>query len=252
MMADAFPTAPTFPPLTNLFHQLDVRLPRGDYRIPSLITSLNGTLLAFVAGRMHRTDATPNIQYLRRSTDDGKTWLPAQAVLNDPTNHTEYGGAPVVDPSTGMIHLVFSAKVFGGKPCSACFLRITSSADDGQSWSVPRPLSVRGPENATWGGALASGVALTRGPHKGRLLVALRHDCGCGTLRASFVVYSDDHGATWTGGEEMTLLPKYGGGWTECQVAELQNGSVLSASCAPPLEHTRCRARRERPRPFFA
>ena len=28
-------------------------------------------------------------------------------------------------------------------------------------------------------------------------------------------------------GEEMLLLPKFGGGWTECQVAELTNGSVL-------------------------
>ena len=31
-------------------------------------------LLAFVMGRMHRTDATPNIVYLRRSHDDGATW----------------------------------------------------------------------------------------------------------------------------------------------------------------------------------
>ena len=78
---------------------------------------------------------------------------------------------------------------------------------------MPRPLDVRGPANATWGGALASGIALTRGPHAGRLLVALRHDCGCGTLRASFVVYSDDRGQTWKGGDELVLLPKYGGGW---------------------------------------
>ena len=60
--------------------------------------------------------------------------------------------------------------------------------------------------------------------------MAQRSDCGCGRLRTSFVVYSDDHGATWAGGDEMVLLPQYGGGWTECQVAELQNGSVLMTS----------------------
>ena len=95
------PPPPTYPNLTDLFHQLDPRLPRGDYRIPSLVTSLNGTLLAFIAGRFHRTDITPNNIYLRRSMDAGKTWLPAQTVLTDPHNGTEYSGAPVVDPATG-------------------------------------------------------------------------------------------------------------------------------------------------------
>lgn len=219
----------SYPNLTDIFHQLDPRLPRGDYRIPSLTTTLKGTLLAFVAGRFHRTDITPNILYLRRSVDNGKTWTPAQALLQDPTNGTEYGGAPIVDLQTGRVNFVFSANVFH-KKCSGCNLHMTSSNDDGITWSVPKPITVNGPANATWGGALASGVALTRGPHAGRLMVALRHDCGCGTLRTSFVVYSDDHGATWTGGAEMVLLPKFGGGWTECQVAELRNGSVLMTS----------------------
>ena len=54
--------------------------------------------------------------------------------------------------------------------------------------------------------------------------------CGCGDKSASFVVYSDDHGVTWSGGALMQLLPQYGGGWTEDQVAELRNGSVLMTS----------------------
>ena len=40
----------------------------------------------------------------------------------------------------------------------------------------------------------------------------------------SGVLYSDDGGGSWAMGE---LLPK---GWTECQVAELRNGSVLLTS----------------------
>ena len=63
------------------------------------------------------------------------------------------------------------------------------SVDDGRTWSVPKPLSVHGEANTTWGSLLASGIALTRGPHAGRLAVALRHDCvGCSDLRTSFVV----------------------------------------------------------------
>ena len=219
-------------PLTELYHQLDARLPTGQYRIPSLVTTPRGTLLAFIDGRLRRHDITPTIIYLRRSTDDGRTWSAPTPVLQDPTNHTEFSGEPVVDPLTGVVHFVYNAASFvrHAPPCSACTHFVTRSGDDGLTWTPSEPLNVTGPPNRTWGGGLASGVALTRGPHAGRLLLALRHDCGCGTLRASFVIFSDDHGATWAGGDEMILIPQYGGGWTECQVAELHNGSVLMTS----------------------
>lgn len=216
--------------MVDLFTQHDGRLPHGDYRIPSLVATPNGTLLAFVMGRMHTTDNTPNIVYLRRSHDDGNTWQEAVPILSDPTNSTMYGGAPVVDPHTGTVHFLHNQYIYGSSNCSACTLWRTSSSDCGATWSSPQLLDVRGPANTTWGGALASGIALTRGPHAGRLMVALRHDCGCGTLRASFVVFSDDSGASWQGGAELELLPQYGGGWTECQVAELRSGSVLLTS----------------------
>ena len=57
----------TWPYVQDLFHELDSRLPHGDYRIPSLVATTNGTLLAFVNGRFHRTDQTPDILYMRRS-----------------------------------------------------------------------------------------------------------------------------------------------------------------------------------------
>ena len=221
--------AATAPALTDLFHQLDARLPHGDYRIPSLVTTNNGTLLAFVAGRMHRTDYTPNLIYLRRSVDYGASWSPAVAILFDPANRTEFGGQPIVDESTGAIHYLYNAANSHIK-CSACKLNIITSKDDGQTWSAPRLANTTGPANATWGGGLASGITLRSGPYAGRLIAALRHDCGCGDLRTSFLVFSDDHGETWTGGQQMVLLPQFGGGWTECQAAELQNGSVLMTS----------------------
>merc|ERR1712232_699219 len=65
------------------------------------------------------------------------------------------------------------------------------------------------------------------GPHKGRLAMARRYDCCKSVADAfsrSFVLYSDDIGKTWSAGE---LLPI---GWTECQVAELKNGSLVLTS----------------------
>ena len=130
-----------------------------------------------------------------------------------------------------------------------------NSTDHGLTWSTQEVITLADPAanqtepwgggNRTFGGGLASGIALQGGPHKGRLLAALRHDCGCNDEPASFAVFSDDHGATWSGG---ALLPEPGehfpgmppgkpnqtngalGGWTECQVAELKNGSVLLTS----------------------
>jgi sialidase-1 len=230
------------------------------------VTTGKDTLLAFVLGAIHRHDGSPTIIFLRRSVDNGTTWSTATPVLLDPSNKTHYTGAAVVDPATNAVHYLYQEDVYqsdpaggGGaadapfhinhrpagappppppppsaRPCGGCVQRITSSYDDGLSWTTPNVAVVdpSQPPNATWGKALASGIALTRGPHAGRLLVAVRHDCGCGAIKGegSLVIYSDDHGATWAGGAPMILLPQFGGGWTECQVAELRNGSVLLSS----------------------
>ena len=218
--------------LTDLFTELDARLPTGYYRGPSLVTTPNGTLLAFVLGALHQHDGSPTIVYVRRSLDSGSTWSAAAPVLLDPSNRTHFTGAAVVDAATHTVHYLFQADVAGEKNCTTgCVQRIVSSRDDGLSWSQPAlaKLAPEQPANATWGKALGSGIALTRGPHVGRLLVAVRHDCGCPDLKASLVVFSDNNGATWQGGAQMMLLPQFGGGWTECEVAELHNGKVPSS-----------------------
>ena len=53
------------------------------------------------------------------------------------------------------------------------------SSDHGATWTAPQraKLASGTPEEASYGSSLASGIALRRGPHAGRLLVALRHDC---------------------------------------------------------------------------
>ena len=52
------------------------------YRIPSLITAPNGTLIAFVEGRMSQNDDYGNINVLyKTSSDDGKTWSALKQVV---------------------------------------------------------------------------------------------------------------------------------------------------------------------------
>ena len=68
------------------------------------------------------------------------------------------------------------------------------------------------------------GNELMRGPHRGRLVFARRFDSGCAKTSdyvRSYALFSDDHGKSWTVGQ---LLPA---GWSEDQVAEMKNGSIL-------------------------
>lgn len=60
----------------------------------------------------------------------------------------------------------------GESECPGCLQRIISSHDDGLTWSKPAlaTLVPKQQPNATYGKALASGIALTRGQHAGRLL----------------------------------------------------------------------------------
>lgn len=190
------------------------------YRIPSLIVSRKGTLLAFCEGRKTgRGDHGDIDLLLRRSLDGGKTWLPVQLV------HEE-GGAepvtignpcPVVDRETGTIWLPFCRNnddVF-----------VTSSDDDGQSWATPRKITaeVKGPDWVWYATGPGVGIQLARGDRRGRLVIPCDHSRMIDGKRVMFahVFFSDDHGRTWKVGGTTDRHTD------ECQVAELPSGELL-------------------------
>src|SRR3954451_7935176 len=73
------------------------------YRIPALISSAKGTLLAFCEGRRNSASDSGDIDVLlRRSFDGGKTWAPVQTVA-DAGGDTIGNPAPVVDRKSGSI-----------------------------------------------------------------------------------------------------------------------------------------------------
>jgi len=106
---------------------------------------------------------------------------------------------------------------------------VVRSIDDGTTWGSHELMNVSnsvGPHYA--GGGLNHGIQIQSGPHAGRLALARRFDCpaamgdhGDQTYFHDTVLYSDDDGVSWAVGE---LLPQ---GWTETQVAEMKNGSLL-------------------------
>jgi len=103
---------------------------------------------------------------------------------------------------------------------------ITSSTDDGKTWSAPRNLSdTTTKPDWTWvATGPGIGIQLTRGAHKGRLVIPCDHKRnlpGGAQEMNSHMMFSDDGGATW-----RISAPIQTGG-NECQVIERDDGSLL-------------------------
>lgn len=185
------------------------------YRIPAMVVTRKGTILAFCEGRKSSLSDSGNIDLvLRRSTDGGKTWSPMHVIVDDGGN-TAGNPCPVVDGATGTIWLPFCRN---NKE-----VLITSSKDDGVTWSEPVNITrdVSKP-NWTW---YATGPGHGIQLRGGRLLIPCDHKLDNATkqdvhLYHSHVIYSDDHGATWKIGG---ILPEK---TNECQVVEATDGSV--------------------------
>jgi len=190
------------------------------YRIPAIVESTNGTLLAFCEGRKTSSSDAGDIDLvLKRSTDAGGTWDAMRLVQEEGgTAAITIGNpAPVVDRDTGRIWLAFcrnNSRVF-----------LTWSDDDGLSWAERREITDE-VKDADWGWYATGpvhGIQLERGPHAGRLLIPCDHIAG-GNVWGSHVIYSDDHGANWAIGGSVDEQSGYRP--NECVAVELTNAAV--------------------------
>ena len=78
------------------------------YRIPALVVSKQGTLLAFCEGRKESTRDDGNIDTLvKRSTDNGQTWSRQQVIWHEQGN-TCGNPCAVIDFHTGNVWLLMT------------------------------------------------------------------------------------------------------------------------------------------------
>ena len=190
------------------------------YRIPALLVTPKGTVLAFCEGRKTgRGDHGDLDMVLRRSTDGGKTWLPLQLIYEEGGDKkiTIGNPCPVVDRSNNRIWLPFTRDnddVF-----------ITYSDDEGASWKAPTKITdqVKLKDWTWYATGPGVGIQMQHGKLAGRLVIPCDHRAtvdGVKGMTRSHAFYSDDHGKTWQLGEAVGPFTN------ECQVVELSDGRL--------------------------
>ncbi|MGH9309527.1 MAG: sialidase family protein, partial [Vicinamibacterales bacterium] len=119
------------------------------YRIPSVIATPGGTLLAFAEARREGAGDAGNIDLVvKRSQDGGRTWS-AMQVIGDNGPNTFGNPCPVIDRRTGAVLLLTTqnrgtdreADIIAGTSAEGRTVWIMRSADDGRTWSAPSEIT---------------------------------------------------------------------------------------------------------------
>mgnify|MGYP001027155771 CR=1 FL=1 len=190
------------------------------FRIPSIVKTKNGTLVAICESRRwNNTDwGDINVVY-KRSTDNGNTWSGLGEIIG--TGNGTWGNpTSVYDPDKGTNGRIWvflswndgthtsmaTIDSWGDRKVYSCY-----SDDNGVKWSAPvdRTAALL-PPGYKWD-AMGPGIGIrTTINHPGRLIIpATRRN-----------IYSDDHGATW----RYQSIP---GQTSEGAIVEKMNGSLL-------------------------
>lgn len=205
------------------------------YRIPSLVTTNKGTLIAVCDARIERwNDAPNNIDLaMKRSFDNGKTWTPIKIIADYPGEEAAGDASMLVDKQNGTIWLFFDYIVpkEGFKPemlkdfklaedydkWRTIYFYAMKSDDDGETWSKPIDLTqLKKPEWDYLVTAPGNGIQTK----SGRLIIPTYSSRNL-IISACQVVYSDDHGKTWKIGNS---IGEYNG---EPQIVELEDGTLM-------------------------
>lgn len=210
------------------------------YRIPGLATTNKGTLIGvYDIRRRGRGDLPGDIDVgMSRSTDGGRTWEPMRVIMDmgdDPKWRYDGVGDPavLVDRNTGTIWVAatwshgnrsWRGSGPGMKPGETGQLMLTRSDDDGATWSKPINITeqVKRPE---WSFILQGpGKGITM--RDGTIVFAAQYQDPPEKKRLphSTIIYSRDHGGTWTVGAGAF------DDTTESQVVEIEPG-VLMLNC---------------------
>lgn len=203
------------------------------YRIPGIVQTDRGTLIAVYDIRyLNDRDLPGHIDVgMSRSTDNGKTWEAMKIIMDMGAPHENNGvGDPAVlfDPVTKKIVVAalwskgnrsIAGSLPGLLPDSTGQFVLVSSADDGITWSTPYSVTpqVKDPAWRLFFNGPGNGIAM----RDGKLVFAAQYWDEAKTPYST-IIYSEDHGMTWTG---RINGPK--SNTTESQVVETIPGTLM-------------------------
>lgn len=209
------------------------------YRIPGIVVTAKGTVLAYCEARKFTEADRGEIEiHLRRSTDGGQSWSPAVQVahlgerlprnphmpekkksknMGGPDEQTVNNPVAIVDRN-GTVHLLYCVEYM------RCFA--IQSHDDGLTWTSPVEITQAFEpfrEKLDWQ-VIATGPGHGVQLRSGRLVAPFwmtDYDGRLSLTKGVGIVYSDDSGNSWLAGE--MAIPRGG----EPNIAELSDGSVI-------------------------
>jgi len=189
------------------------------YRIPSLLVTPTGTVLAFCEGRRESASDFGNIDMvLKRSTDGGRTWGPMRVLADDGPN-TMGNPCPIVDADSGDAVLLLcrnNERAFAMR-----------SSDDGLSFTSPEEITRQvQPEDFAWT-RIATGPGNGIRMSTGRLVAPVWYMAGkMGEPSQEYrsgAIFSDDGGHTWAAGNAVPAKYK---DCNECEIVERSDGRL--------------------------
>lgn len=209
------------------------------YRIPGIVTTNDGTLLAVYDVRYNNSaDLQEYVDIgLSRSTDGGQTWEDMRLAMN----FDEYEGLPkaqngvgdpaiLVDKNTGTIWIIaaWTHGMGNGRAWvnsqpgmdkeHTAQLVLAKSNDDGKTWSKPINITSQ-VKDPSWYFLLqgpGSGITMEDGT-----LVFASQYIGADRIPNAGIIYSKDHGKTWNIKNHARTNT------TEAQVAEVESGVLM-------------------------
>ena len=219
------------------------------YRIPGIITTKSGTLVAVYDNRYNNSkDLQEDVDIgMSRSTDGGQTWEPMKVIMD----MGEWGGRPerlngigdpsiLYDPNTHTIwvaalwisgltenDMLWWASKPGMSPLETGQFMLSKSTDDGLTWSEPINITeqIKDPAWQLLFQGPGRGITMSDGtlvfPAQFKADIGQKAIDGGQYTSHSTIIYSKDGGQNWnigTGAKPNT---------TEAQVVELADGTLM-------------------------
>ena len=189
------------------------------YRIPALITAANGDLIAAIDERVPscgdlKLSKDINI-VLRRSTDNGKSWLPIERIVDYPWGESASDPSLLLDAQTGELFMFFNYMNLETEK-DIYYLKYVSSQDHGRTWSEPVDITdqISKPEWKTDFKFITSGRGIqTASGELVHTLVNLENGL--------HLFKSSDHGKSWSL-IDSPIVPA-----DESKLVELDNGQWM-------------------------